>query len=261
MANLPSEVGYLTVVDNVVNAFSDSSDAGDVPDISQATALVTFTPADLPPDRPFVVVGATGQRVHLATIKAFLANGQLYRVADGRAPVNGETPTTVGIPLVAPNQATLDWIDWHWDATYSAADGEPWSEYTIPIYGVPGETKSVAQATLEMDFVKGLTGTKNILATEVSPANRSRSPPPPRQPPGRHPLPSSPSPRRPCPSACGSTATLELMADACPRPLLRASGSSWRCGPAEPAAGLMPTWAGIGDGKVRVQFVLDPAAP
>jgi hypothetical protein len=32
-------------------------------------------------------------------------------------------------------------------------------------------------------------------------------------------------------------------------------------GPTEPGAGQMPTWAGIGDGKVRVQFVIDPAAP
>jgi hypothetical protein len=170
VANLPSEVGYLTVVDNVVDAYSDSNDVGDVPDISQAVALVTFTPVNLRPGKPYVVVGSTGQRVHIVAIKAFLANGQLYRTADGKGPATGETPTTPGVPLVAPNQANLDWLDWHWEAEYAPAAGEPWESYTVPIYGAPGDTISIAQASMQAEFVEGLTAAKNVLAEEVTPA-------------------------------------------------------------------------------------------
>jgi hypothetical protein len=118
--------------------------------------------------------GGTGQRVHLVPIKAFLANGQLYRTADGKGPAAGETPTTPGVPLVAPNQANLDWLDWHWEAEYAPAAGEPWESYTVPIYGAPGDTISIAQASMQAEFVEGLTAAKNVLAEEVDPRHPLR---------------------------------------------------------------------------------------
>lgn len=176
MANLPSEVGYLTVVDNVIDAYSDSSDAGDVPDITQATATVTFTPVGLPAARPYVVVGATGQRVHIAPVKAFLANGQLYRAADGKAPGATETPTTTGVPLVAPQQGSIDLVNWYWEAKYVPAAGEPWTSYSVKISDVPGATVSVAQAALKQDVLENFSAVKQALAWYVTPANTANPP-------------------------------------------------------------------------------------
>jgi hypothetical protein len=176
VANLPSEVGYLTVVDNVVDVFSDSADAGDVPDISQATALVTFVPVGIPAARPYLIVPATGQREHIYPIKAFLANGQLYRTADGKAPATGETPTTPGVPLLAPQQGSIDLAAWWWEAQYAPAVGEQWTGYSVRITGKPGDTVSVADAAMTQDLLGNLSTVKQALAWYVTPANTANPP-------------------------------------------------------------------------------------
>jgi len=176
VANLPSEVGYLTVVDNVVDVFSDSADAGDVPDISQATATVTFVPVGIPATRPYLIVPATGQREHLYPITAFLANGQLYRTADGQAPTTGEVPVTPGVPLLAPQQAGIDLAAWWWEAQYKPAAGEKWTPYTVRITGKPGDTVSVAAAAMTQDLLGNLSTVKQALAWYVTPANPANPP-------------------------------------------------------------------------------------
>jgi len=171
MADLTG-VGSILVIDDVISARSDSNDAGDVPDISTATAIVTMTPVGIPATRPYLIIGGDPvRRVTVEPVKCFLADGKLWRVADGSEPAEGETPSVQGVPLLAPKDPSLDLGDWYWQAAFEPPVGARWARYTIPFTGEPGETVSLPEAALIQSQLTPADGFQRAVAWYVEPSD------------------------------------------------------------------------------------------
>ncbi|MFE6645648.1 hypothetical protein ACFVJS_03735 [Nocardioides sp. NPDC057772] len=177
MADLPAEVGFLTLTGSVVEGLADSVDFGNQPDAVVAEATIVITPEGLPPQRPYVVAPISETIVYPRSVVCRLINGVLYGPDDGSQPVPGEpTPAAPGVRLIAPNQAALDYTGWRWVANLSPS-GDPaakWRPFTIAFTGVPGDSITLAQAAMQQTAVNAAAQpvTWIVEGTAIPPAAR-----------------------------------------------------------------------------------------
>lgn len=145
MADLPGDIGYLTVSGKASLGLADSNDAGEQPDRVAATAIVTFTP--LLGTQDVIVAVADDEIVMPQPIKCTLdSTGRLVPPADGvGAAPDPSAPKYV--QLIAPNQASLNYTGWSWRATFAPIAPQNWNPFSRVFTGAPGDTVSLAQLT------------------------------------------------------------------------------------------------------------------
>jgi len=144
MADLPGDIGRLTVTGQMVLGIADSNDAGSSPDQVSAIASVVFTPV-FPSSDPLVAV-SDDMLVAAQEITCTLrSDGKLVPPGDGvsSAPDPAATPA---VQLIAPNQPlSLNFTGWDWMMKVSPAGGQTWRPFTKYFSGAPGDSLSMAQ--------------------------------------------------------------------------------------------------------------------
>lgn len=157
MADLDPSIGYLAVFASLTGAIADSDDAGERPDSVPRNGTVAFWTEGIPPSRPYVVHAASEQIITLPMsqfrpIYCRLVNGRLIPPEngwDGRQ--EEEIPEAeVGLKLVAPKQASIDYTGWVWVADFTPTPSETsaWPKFQIRFTGEPGDVKQLALAAL-----------------------------------------------------------------------------------------------------------------
>jgi len=137
MPSLHSSVGHLYLTGKHVLGLADSDDPGDQPDAATPVATVTITPSVSE-----VVVLADESVVSLVPVVAGLnAEGQFVAPPDGSG-ASGGTGTSTSIKLIAPDQATINKVGWHWTVTVSPVSPGAFQPITAYVTGAPNETKT-----------------------------------------------------------------------------------------------------------------------
>lgn len=162
MADLPGDVGYLTVVGNAAEVIADSVDGGLVPDILPLEATVILSPVGLPRDRPYLLALADQKILLPRAISCNMTGGQLYPPNDGSdwKPDTGdgdpELDVTPGVRLMAPIQASLNYLNWYWEAQFVPPSRARWKAFNVYFTGAPGDTVPLANAAATMSQLTSL---------------------------------------------------------------------------------------------------------
>lgn len=141
--DLPVDIGYLTVTGRAVLGLADSNDAGGQPDQVAATATVTFTPV-LGNVDSLVAVSDDLLVLPQAITCTLRSDGRLVPPSDGvKAPPDPDAEPEVH--LIAPNQASLSYTGWSWQASFAPIQPQSWNPFRRVFSGAPGDTISLAQ--------------------------------------------------------------------------------------------------------------------
>lgn len=156
MGDVPADVGYLTVVAFAAEALADSIDSGLAPDLLPLEATVVLAPVNLPRDRPYAVAYNDQLILLPRAVTCHMKAGILYPPNDGSDCVTSEVDAVAGVRLVAPQQSSLDLVNWYWEAQIQPLPGARWKTFTIYFTGAPGDTVALATAVFGMQDLNAL---------------------------------------------------------------------------------------------------------
>lgn len=139
MANVPDEVGWITVSGKGLLALADSTDPDSRPDARPMNGEVILSAVDL--DGPVVAL-TSSTIVPIGTITAGFLEGELRPPKNGE---KGELDPEGALNIVAPLQDELSHVGWLWEAWVKPGADAGWPEFRIRFTGAPGETVDLAQ--------------------------------------------------------------------------------------------------------------------
>lgn len=137
MPDIHASVGHLTLTGKVLMGYADSDDVGEQTDATAAVADVQIKASI-----PRVVVTANEDVINLPTINGSLnGEGQLVAPADGKS----TTGTSTSMRLIAPQQASISHVNWHWEVTVRPIEGTGviFEPITVIVTGAPGDAKTI----------------------------------------------------------------------------------------------------------------------
>lgn len=150
MPDIHPSVGKFTVTGNLNVGLLDSNDPGDQPDsrpLEVGTVEIVPWRDGAPMTTPLAVLADESVLVLESYTASIDSSGRLVGPGDGQS-----TPgTTTRIDLIAPDQTAISENGWAWKFTFKPAKGRKWKEFSVFLYGAPGETKTIGRAVMDGD--------------------------------------------------------------------------------------------------------------